>query len=80
MPTVHYGRLQDQNLMQLWDTENCRLFRERFKQRAQAYDAVLGNSSFEASFVKLNEVLNEAKKAMPEALEGCKVCHYLYDI
>jgi short-subunit dehydrogenase/MoaA/NifB/PqqE/SkfB family radical SAM enzyme len=80
MPTVHYGRLQDQNLMELWDTANCRLFRERFKQRSQAYDSVLGNSSFEASFVKLNEVLNEAKKAMPEALEGCKVCHYLYDI
>ena len=80
MPTVHYGRLQDQDLMELWETATCRLFKERFKQRSQAYDAVLGNSSFEASFIKLNEAFAEAKKAMPEALEGCKVCHYLYDI
>jgi MoaA/NifB/PqqE/SkfB family radical SAM enzyme len=80
MPTVHYGRLQDNDLMELWDTANCRLYRERFNKRSQAYDAVLGHSSFEASFIKLNEALTAAKKAMPEALEGCKVCHYLYDI
>lgn len=80
MPTVHYGRLQDQDLMELWETATCRLYREQFKQRSQAYDAVLGNSSFEASFVKLNEAFTKAKEAMPEALEGCKVCHYLYDI
>ena len=80
MPTVHYGRLQDRDLMELWETAHCRLYRERFTQRSQAYDAVLCNSSFEPSLIKLNEVLTEAKKAMPEALEGCKVCHYLYDI
>ena len=80
MPTVHYGRLQDQALMELWESATCRLYRERFKHRSLAYDAVLGSSSFEASFIKLNEAFTEAKKAMPEALEGCKVCHYLYDI
>jgi short-subunit dehydrogenase/MoaA/NifB/PqqE/SkfB family radical SAM enzyme len=80
MPRVHYGRLPDQDLMELWNSANCRLYRERFKQRAQAYDAVLGNRSFEASFIKLNEAFTAAKEAMPESPEGCKVCHYLYDI
>jgi short-subunit dehydrogenase/MoaA/NifB/PqqE/SkfB family radical SAM enzyme len=80
MPTIHYGHIQDHDLMELWETETCRSYRDRFKQRSQVYDAVLCNSSFEASFVKLNEAFTEAKKAMPEALDGCEVCHYLYDI
>jgi short-subunit dehydrogenase/MoaA/NifB/PqqE/SkfB family radical SAM enzyme len=80
MPKVHYGRLPDRDLLELWDTADCRLYRERFEQRSQAYFAVLGSNSFEASFIKLNEALTAARKAMPEAPEGCKVCHYLYDI
>ena len=80
MPTVHYGRLPEYDLMELWETATCRFYRERFDRREQAYDSVIGNSSFEPSLIKLNETLNAAREAMPGAPDGCRVCHYLYDI
>jgi MoaA/NifB/PqqE/SkfB family radical SAM enzyme len=80
MPTIHYGRLPDQNLTDLWDTETCKFYKERFESRVRAYDAVIVNSSIGSSWTKFRETLQAAKEAMPEAAEGCKVCHYLYDI
>jgi short-subunit dehydrogenase/MoaA/NifB/PqqE/SkfB family radical SAM enzyme len=80
MPTVHYGRLPYRDLMDLWDSESCRLYRDQFKIRDQVYHKVIASSSFEASMIKLNEMLTAARKAMPPAPEGCSVCHYLYDI
>ena len=80
MPTIHYGRLPDQNLNDLWETNTCRFYRERFESRVKAYDAVIGNGAIGSSFTKFRETLQAAKDAMPEAAEGCKVCHYLYNI
>jgi MoaA/NifB/PqqE/SkfB family radical SAM enzyme len=80
MPTIHYGRLPDQNLTDLWDTETCKFYRERFESRVRAYDDVVVNSAVGSSWTKFRETLHTAKEAMPEAAEGCKVCHYLYDI
>jgi short-subunit dehydrogenase/MoaA/NifB/PqqE/SkfB family radical SAM enzyme len=80
MPNVHYGHFPTQNLMELWETEICKFFRQRFQARVRAYDTTLARSSFEASWPKLQELLQTAKEAMPKAPEGCKVCHQLYDI
>jgi MoaA/NifB/PqqE/SkfB family radical SAM enzyme len=80
MPTIHYGRLPDQKLTDLWETETCKFYRERFESRVRAYDAVIVNNAIGSSWTKFRETLQAAKEAMPEAAEGCKVCHYLYDI
>ena len=80
MPTIHYGRLPDQDLTDLWKTETCKFYRERFEARVKAYDAVVVNSAIGSSFTKYREMLQTARKAMPEAAEGCRVCHYLYNI
>jgi len=80
MPTIHYGRLPDQRLTELWETETCKFYRERFESRVRAYDAVIVNSAIGSSLTKYREMLQAAKEAMPEAAEGCKVCHYLYNI
>ena len=80
LPTIHYGRLPDQKLPDLWETETCKLYRERFESRVKAYDAVVANSAIRSSWSKFREAQQAAKKAMPEAAEGCKVCHYLYNL
>ena len=80
MPTVHYGRLPDEDLMALWKTESCRFYRKRFEERVKAHDEQLARSDFEPSLIKLQEAFSTAREAMPEAPEGCRTCHYLYNI
>ncbi len=80
IPSVHYGRLSDRDLMELWETSTCRFYRTRFEKREQAYNAVIADSSIESSLIKLKETLSAAREAMPQAPEGCEICHYLYDI
>ncbi|MBU2645604.1 SDR family NAD(P)-dependent oxidoreductase, partial [bacterium] len=80
IPMVQYGRLPEQDLMAIWNTDSCRLVRENFERRSRVYNAVLGRQSFEPSLIKLNEALAAARKAMPEPPAGCQSCHYLYDI
>ncbi|MFH1490713.1 MAG: SDR family NAD(P)-dependent oxidoreductase [Pseudomonadota bacterium] len=79
LPTVHYGRLPDSDLPDLWETESCKFYRQRFESRVKAHEdtlvqALVGSSS------SREKTLRDALKAMPEAPEGCKTCHYLYDI
>jgi MoaA/NifB/PqqE/SkfB family radical SAM enzyme len=80
MPKIHYGRLPHQDLPDLWQTPACRFYRERFETRVRVYDAVVAKSPIGSSWSKFRETLQAAREAMPEAAEGCKVCHYLYDI
>ncbi|MBW2706613.1 MAG: SDR family NAD(P)-dependent oxidoreductase [Deltaproteobacteria bacterium] len=80
MPTVHYGRLPEHSLLDLWKTERCKFFRERFQHRVHAHETEIAGSSFEASWSQYQKALQAAKEAMPEAPEGCNVCHYLFDI
>ena len=40
----------------------------------------IAGSSFEASWSQYQNALRAAKEAMPEAPEGCNVCHFLFDI
>jgi len=80
MPTVHYGKLPEQDLLEIWNTDSGQFYREKFKERDRIYNTVFSKSSFDSSLVKLNEAFDDAKKAMPQAHDGCRVCHYLYDI
>ena len=80
LPAVHFGQVPFQSLFEIWDSPVCRSYRERFQKRALAYDRVIVNSSFEASWIKLREVLQAAVSAMPHAPDGCSVCHYLYNV
>jgi hypothetical protein len=80
LPRLVFGRLPDQDLMDIWQSERCTSFRERFAQREQAYGMVLGRSQFEASLIKLEEAFKDARDAMPPAAQGCRVCHYLYNV
>jgi len=79
MPSVHYGHLPEADLLELWESEDCTFYRERFQNRVKAYDKVFLEGLMRASSNR-QETLRRAKEAMPEAPEGCRVCHYLYDI
>lgn len=79
IPTVHFGQLPGDNLLDIWNSSNFRAYRQRFQQRIRAHDAVVVNSSFEPSWIKLQEMLQAAVAAMPEAPEGCATCHYLFN-
>ncbi|MBW2584070.1 MAG: hypothetical protein JRE36_10940, partial [Deltaproteobacteria bacterium] len=54
--------------------------RERFRHRVYAHDAEIEGISSETSWTKYQKTMQTAKEAMPEPPEGCRVCHYLYDI
>ena len=81
MPTVHFGQLPDQDLMELWEAETCNFYKKRFQNRVKAHEGAILESFVGGSGPTSREkTLEAAIKAMPEAPEGCKVCHYLYGI
>jgi MoaA/NifB/PqqE/SkfB family radical SAM enzyme len=80
MPSVHYGRLPEDNLLDLWNSETCKFYRQRFEHRAAKYDATIMNRLIGSSGSNRQRTLQAAKDAMPEPSRGCNVCHYLYDI
>jgi short-subunit dehydrogenase/MoaA/NifB/PqqE/SkfB family radical SAM enzyme len=80
MPSVHYGRLPGDNLMDLWEAESCRFYRDKFQERVEKQERVILNSLVGGSSGNRSKVLQEARKAMPPPPQGCNVCHYLYDI
>jgi len=80
MPTVHYGQLPADDLLGLWRTETCLAYRERFEDRMQAYDKAMLDRLIGAAGSSRERTLKAARDAMPSAIEGCNVCHYLYGI
>lgn len=80
MPTVHYGSILEQELPDLWTTEACNAYRDRFSERVKAYERVFADSLMGGSLQSQYRLVHKAIEAMPEALEGCRVCHYLYDL
>jgi len=80
MPSVHYGRLPDDDLMNLWRSETCIFYRQRFEHRVRRYDDILFNRLMGSSGTARDKTLQAARNAMPEPPQGCSVCHYLYDI
>jgi len=79
MPSVHYGRLPDDDLTALWQGETAGFYRQRFEQRTQKHDQEIVNRLLSASSNR-EKTLQAAIDAMPAPPEGCNVCHYLYDI
>ncbi len=79
MPSVHYGHLPKDDLLELWNTDICKIYRKRFQSRVEAHDGKIIDSLIGSSSNR-EKILQAAKDAMPEAPEGCKVCHYLFNI
>ena len=80
MPDVHYGRLPDTDLMELWRSSTCKSYRLQFDQRAKKHDQAIVNSMLNTSGSNRLKALQAATEAMPDPPPGCNVCHYLYDI
>jgi len=80
MPSVHYGRLPQDNLMGLWESDSCKFYRQRFAERVRRYDNTVVNNLFDSGGSGRERTLQAAREAMPEPPKGCNVCHYLYDI
>jgi MoaA/NifB/PqqE/SkfB family radical SAM enzyme len=80
MPSVHYGRLPGDDLMDLWKTEICQFYREKFQERVEKYDNTIVNNLLGSGGSGRERTLLAAREAMPAPPRGCNVCHYLYDI
>jgi len=80
MPTVHYGRLPEKDLPDLFETAICKFYKKRFQERVNAYDKIYVDAIASSSHSGAEKLRDQASEAMPEAPEGCVVCHYLYDI
>lgn len=80
IPTCCFGKLPKDDLEEIWLAESYRIFRDCFASRNQIYNRKLATADFGHDLIKLNEAFESAAAAMPDAPEGCRVCHYLYDI
>jgi MoaA/NifB/PqqE/SkfB family radical SAM enzyme len=80
MSSVHYGRLPGDDLMDLWETESCQFYRNKFQERVEKHDYIIMNGLLGGRGGSRSKVLKQAREAMPEPPKGCNVCHYLYDI
>ena len=81
MPSVHYGRLPDVDLLEdLWESDSCQFYRQQFENRVQKYDATIVDFLVRSSGSNREKSLEAARRAMPDPPRGCNVCHYLYDI
>lgn len=80
MPTVHYGFLPGDDLLDLWQSDACTHYRDRFQRRVQEYEKTLINGLLDAAGSSRQKIMQAARAAMPEAPEGCRVCHYLYNV
>ncbi|MFH0824214.1 MAG: radical SAM protein [Pseudomonadota bacterium] len=80
MPTVHYGRVTDTDLPELWESESCRFFRERFEQRCKEYENTFLESLVSDSSHSPARLHEAAVGRMPSAPPSCHVCHYLYGV
>jgi MoaA/NifB/PqqE/SkfB family radical SAM enzyme len=80
MPSVHYGRLPQDDLMDLWESGICRSYRQRFAERVEKHERTLVDNLLASGGLGREQTLQAACESMPEPPPGCNVCHYLYDI
>jgi len=80
IPSVHYGRLPDDDLLDLWNSDTCKFYRQQFEHRVKKHDGTIMNGLIGAAGSNRERTLQAAKDAMPDPPRGCNVCHYLYDI
>lgn len=78
--SVHYGRLPGDDLMDIWQTDGCRFYRQRFEQRVRIHDETLVRNLFDSGGSGREKIFQAAREGMPQPPAGCNVCHYLYDI
>jgi MoaA/NifB/PqqE/SkfB family radical SAM enzyme len=77
---VHYGRLPDNDLLEMWHGEICVRFRERFHQRFRAYGGLYLDALMGGTTPDTRRIEEHAPLVMPEAPGACRVCHYLYNV
>lgn len=82
IPTVIFGRLPEDDLPEILAGSPARLgMIETFAARLTAYNNTLARRApAEPNLMKLNQAFERAKEAMPPAPEGCRECHYLFDV
>jgi len=80
MPSVHYGRLPEMDLMELWQSESCKFYRQQFERRVEKHDGTIVDFLVRSAGSNRERALQAARRAMPEPPQGCNVCHYLYDL
>ena len=80
MASVHYGRLPEDDLLDLWNSDSCKFYRQQFEHRLEKHEQILINRLMGNSGSNRQRTLQAALDAMPEPPQGCNVCHYLYDI
>jgi len=80
MPSVHYGRLPEMDLMELWQSDTCKFYRQQFEQRVAKHDGTIVDLLVRSGGSNRERAFKAAHRAMPEPPQGCNVCHYLYDI
>lgn len=80
MPSAHYGRLPEMDLMELWHSDTCRFYREQFEHRVEKHDGTIVDLLMRSGGSNREKALRAARRAMPDPPRGCNVCHYLYDI
>jgi len=80
MPSVHYGCLPQDNIMDVWESETCNFYRQRFAERIERHENTIVSNLFNSGGTGRERTLQSAREAMPEPPQGCSVCHYLYDI
>jgi len=79
MPSVHYGQLPQDDLMDLWQGETCKHYRQGFEQRSQKHKNTIVNTLFGFSGSNRARAIQAAREAMPDPPKGCNVCHYLHE-
>jgi hypothetical protein len=80
MPSVHYGKLPGEDLMDLWESESGQFYRTTYQQRIEKHDKIIMNGLLGGGGGNRAKVMKEARQAMPPPPGGCNVCHYLYNI
>lgn len=79
-PAVHYGRLPENTLTEIWNSDLCRFYRKTFNERERAHEKALAGEDFPPDLHAMQEAFSRAIDAMPPAPEGCRTCHYLYGL
>lgn len=80
MPSVHCGRLPEADLLEAWESDACKFYRQRFEKRCRDYENTFLESMMGDSLRSPARLHQLAVKRMPVAPECCQACHYLCGI
>lgn len=81
LPSVHYGRLPDDDPLELWESDpTCRTYRDTFGERVRIFDETMFEGALDSGISRLERAEKRAHERMPAAPRSCRQCHYLYDV